>query len=556
MYQSHFANLAPMQNIWDYARISNEKNDQNDSIDHQHIYVQSYCQDKELTIIGSSSDNKSGMTFERPGLLEALSAARKGLIDTIIVKEISRFGRARGETLFYVDKLRNLGVRVFSISENIDTMNEDSDLLIGIKCIMNDSEPKNASRRVSVMFDSIMKEKGLVIVPPFGYRKDKNTGTYFIEEECAEIIRLIYRKCLDGMGIRTLATWLTDQGIPSPAYYQDKFYKRKYDYTKVSKNYWWNDSSLRQILHNEAYIGTLVCHTTKRSSIYEYKIRRPPSEHYRHEGFYPPIVDTALWQNVQTELSRRAWTKSGVVTNKKKHKYAGLLKCGDCGTTFTAKKRKYNGLEYIEYICTCYNKYGNRYCSPHRIREAKLDDALNRELTLLLKRSKANMRLVDQMISVWNQQKSYDNTLARQLEKKIFEAEETIRQLLLNMAKYPQRTDYFNQLVEEQEIDVERYRKQLDGMEKTPDHLHNYIKSDIIKYEKIVQEVLELKELDVTTLNSLVDGILITEDTDTLNVDIKLKASFSLQMELYEEFQSLSKKSAANSDFITSAICL
>lgn len=94
-----YLNTRPMKNCWKYSRVSNERNDKKDSLTHQDSMIDAYIEENDLVLVGESSDDKSGMNFNREGFRELLAAVRAGIIDTILVKEISRFGRERALTL-------------------------------------------------------------------------------------------------------------------------------------------------------------------------------------------------------------------------------------------------------------------------------------------------------------------------------------------------------------------------------------------------------------------------------------------------------------------------
>lgn len=127
-----------------------------------------------------------------------------GFADVIVVKDLSRLGRHRTQTALFIDYLREHNVRVVSATENIDTFNENDDLIIGFKGLVNDFYARNGSRRVRTGFRQKQKE-GIVMIPPFGYFKDKNTKQVVIVEEAAETVRLIYSMYLSGSGLKAIA---------------------------------------------------------------------------------------------------------------------------------------------------------------------------------------------------------------------------------------------------------------------------------------------------------------------------------------------------------------
>lgn len=137
----------------------------------------------------------------------------------VIVKDLSRLGRHRTQTALFIDYLRQNNVRVLSATENIDTFNEADDLVIGFKGLMNDFYARDGSRRVTTGYRQKQKA-GIVITPPFGYFKDKNTNQVEIVPEAAETIHLIFASYIGGMGLKAIARMLNEEKRKTPAQMQ------------------------------------------------------------------------------------------------------------------------------------------------------------------------------------------------------------------------------------------------------------------------------------------------------------------------------------------------
>ena len=122
----------------------------------------------------SFDDNVSGMTFDRKGLNQLELAVDEGLVEVVLVKDLSRLGRHRTQTALFIDHLRENNVKVISVTEGIDTDNENDDLLIGFKQIINDFYAKDIGKKVRTGIRQKQKT-GLVVNLPMGYYKDRNT---------------------------------------------------------------------------------------------------------------------------------------------------------------------------------------------------------------------------------------------------------------------------------------------------------------------------------------------------------------------------------------------
>ena len=179
--------------IWLYARLSRDEDAELNSLTNQQNILREYAEKNGYTIVGESSDdNISGMHFNRPGINEIYDAVEKKLIDAVVVKDLSRLGRHRTQTALFIDYLRETDVRVLSVTENIDTSNEDDDLIVGFKGIFNDMYARDISKKIRAGYTQKQKE-GLVLIPPMGYYKDKNTGEVVILQEAANIVKRIFK---------------------------------------------------------------------------------------------------------------------------------------------------------------------------------------------------------------------------------------------------------------------------------------------------------------------------------------------------------------------------
>ncbi len=188
--------------VWLYARLSRDEDDELNSLTNQQNIIREYVEKNNYTVVGESfDDNVSGMHFNRDGINKIYEAVENKLIDAVIVKDMSRLGRHKTQTALFIDYLRENDVKVLSVTENLDTSNENDDLIIGFKGLFNDMYARDISRKVRAGFLQKQKE-GLVMIPPMGYFKDKNTQEIIIMEEPANIVRRIFQMYLNGYGLK------------------------------------------------------------------------------------------------------------------------------------------------------------------------------------------------------------------------------------------------------------------------------------------------------------------------------------------------------------------
>ena len=181
---------------WIYGRLSNDDDSEMDSLTNQMEIGRNYANQKGIKVIGESfDDNVSGMRFDRRGLNQCTEAVERGQVDAIIVKDLSRLGRHKTQTALFIDYLRQQGIAVLSVTENLNTLLDEDDLIIGVRGLMNDYYAKDIGNKIRHGYREKHKV-GLVITPPFGYWKDRNTNCIYQHPEAAETVRLMVRYTL------------------------------------------------------------------------------------------------------------------------------------------------------------------------------------------------------------------------------------------------------------------------------------------------------------------------------------------------------------------------
>ena len=236
--------------VWLYSRLSRDEDSELNSLTNQQNILREYATNNNCTVIGESADdNISGMHFNREGINRIYAAVEEKSIDAVIVKDLSRLGRHRTQTAMFIDYLRENDVRVLSVTENIDTSNEDDDLMVGFKGIFNDMYARDISKKIRAGYKQKQKE-GIVLIPPLGYFKDKNTGEVVIVEEQAEIVRKIFNLYTSGYGLKAIAKILNDEGIKSPGYYNKKTLGKNIGYhlPEIAHRFLWENTGVKRVL--------------------------------------------------------------------------------------------------------------------------------------------------------------------------------------------------------------------------------------------------------------------------------------------------------------------
>ena len=414
--------------VWLYTRLSNDDDPAQNSLQNQQEICRAFAEKQGWMIVGSSTDdNISGMNFSRRGLDMLTAAVQMKQIDAVLVKDLSRLGRHRTQTALFIDFLREKQVRVISVTEDVDTFCEEDDLMIGVRGLMNDYYAKDIGKKIRAGYRQKQKD-GLVITPPFGYWKDKNTGQIKVDTEAAVTVRHIYSLYLHGCGQKEIARRLNSLGRKTPA--QIRAERLGYDSQKSHKTrdgqFLWTYASVKNILVEEAYTGVLVNH---RREYLGGKARAvSEADWLRHENFYPVIIEKADWKQVQALLKQQA---RPAVNNRTKHRYAGLLTCQECGNVFSPMIRCWNGSRRVEYVCRGYQRNGKDYCSSHRIHEAVLDKAIWDYTKKLREQYAAELKKGAQLQKQWALRKPVLDAHCLALQKEILRLEQEVDELVM-----------------------------------------------------------------------------------------------------------------------------
>ena len=414
--------------VWLYARLSNDDDREMNSLRNQREICQAFAEQHGYAIVGQSfDDNISGMSFDRRGLDELTAAVDADKIDAVLVKDLSRLGRHRTQTALFIDFLRENQVRVISVTEGVDTFCEEDDLMIGVRGLMNDYYAKDIGKKIRAGYRQKQKD-GLVITPPFGYWKDRNTNQVVVHQDAAETVQLIYALYLQGCGQKEIARWLNTEGRKTPAQLRAERCGREVRHTHKTRDgqFLWTYTSVKNILVEEAYTGVLNNHRREYNNGKAKHIDK--TDWYRHEGFFPVIIEKQEWEQVQALLKRQARPATG---NQAKHRYAGLLTCRECGNTFIPMIRCWNGKSRVEYICRGYHRNGKDYCSSHRIHEEILDKAVWNYTEKLREQYAAELKKVTQLQKQWALRKPVLDAHILSLQVKIQELEQEIDTIVM-----------------------------------------------------------------------------------------------------------------------------
>lgn len=409
--------------VWVYSRLSNDDDREMNSLLNQQEICRAFAERQGYQIIGQSSDdNASGMNFSRRGLDELTAAVDVGSLDAVLVKDLSRLGRHRTQTALFIDYLREHGVRVISVTEGLDTASDEDDLVIGVRGLMNDYYARDIGKKIRSGYRQKQRE-GIVITPPFGYWKDRNTNTIELHPEASETVRMVYSLYLQGHGQKEIARRLNALGRKTPAQLRAEQCGREVCVASKTGNgrYVWTYASVKNILVEEAYTGVLINHRSETNGGKAKRLEQ--KEWYRHENFFPAMIERDIWEKVQQKLKAQARPANG---NKAKHRYAGLILCRECGSPFVPMIRYWNGKRRVEYVCKGYHRNGKSYCSSHRIHEEVLDATVQEFAQTMRVKMAEKQKELKRKQKMWALRKPVLDAHILSLQKRIQDLEQEI----------------------------------------------------------------------------------------------------------------------------------
>lgn len=355
-----------------YCRVSTDSEEQLNSYEAQKsYYLQKIEETPDWEMAGLYADEGISGTSrkKRTEFNKMLTACKRGRIDMIITKSLSRFARNTVDCLETVRMLKGLGIGVFFEKENINTLTESSEFLITLFSGFAQAESESLSKNVSWGIRKGMESGKVHLQNVMGYRKGPDGQPEIVPEE-AKIVRKIYQRYLDGCSLPQIKQELEAEHILT-----------------THGLLRWSHQGIRNILRNEKYIGDALLQKTYITDCISKRVKQNRGElpMYYVENNHPAIIPREIFAQVQEEMKRRSSKRKVMQKHGKteRGKYSGkyalteLLVCGECGTPYKRVTWAKKGKKRIVWRCVSRLEFGTRYChhSP-TLDEGKLHAAI------------------------------------------------------------------------------------------------------------------------------------------------------------------------------------
>lgn len=506
-----------------YERLSrdDELQGESNSITNQKNFLEDYANRNDFpNILHFTDDGVSGTTFDRAGFLAMIAEVEAGNVSTVIVKDMSRFGRDYLKVGFYTEVMfKEKGVRFIAINNGIDSTNQSDSDFTPFLNIMNEWYARDSSRKIQSIFKARMLD-GKRVSPsiPYGYLRDlEDKQKLIIDEEPAAIVRRIFQMMIDGKGVSQIARILSEDKILIPSAYAEKHCPENQHSKSFHEPCRWSATTICHILGKREYMGHTVLGKTISES-YKTKKRREaePDELITFENTHPAIIDEETWNNAnRLRRTNRRPAKSG----EPPHRLTGILYCSDCGAKMSHLNRNVENARYNSdnaYLCSQYRNYTEN-CTMHYIQTLVVEDlilstiqkvsayARENENEFIQKVREASDVRQESTIKDYKKQLAKSNKRSKELDglvKKLYESYAT--------GKLPEK--HFERLLgdydSEQttlEAEIEKLQAGVDG------YTTDSVRAD--KFMELVKRYTDFSELTTPMLNEFIERVVVHEPT-------------------------------------------
>ena len=509
-----------------YSRLSvgDEDRDggESNSIQNQRLFLEQHAgQQKLINIKHYVDDDESGRFFDRPAYSAMIEDVRSGKIGTIIIKDMTRWGRDYLEVGNAMEVMRIHNVRFIAINSGIDSAEPSTLEFAPFINIMSEWYAKDISKKVKTGIKTKgMSGKPVVTEAPYGYIKDPNKKDYWIiDEPAAEIVRLIFSLFIAGNNRNQIEIYLRENQIPTPSFYmkdQDRGTARGKQ-LKESNRYKWNKCTLTRILTRQEYCGDVVNFKTTK----HFKDKRnhyvDKSEWHITENVHEPIIDRDTFENAQRILENTP--KKRPNGNGYIHPLSGLLFCKDCGSKLHIRTaHRVNGR--IKYVgrCSEYSKgkAKNAQCLTQHYIDA---DILLKNIAEILRRiaeySMENKEQFEVLVMKNLSAQQTDKTKKQkkripQITSRIEQIDRVINKLYEDYALEIIDNDRYQQLSQKYSGEYTVLKKELAEIQK---HLseHENANGRAKKFIKLVENYVAFDDITPAVINQFIERIVVHE---------------------------------------------
>lgn len=503
-----------------YERLSrdDEQQGESNSITNQKHFLEDYAIKKRFNNIRHfTDDGYTGKNFNRPGFKSMLEEINNGNVSTVIVKDMSRFGRNYLEVGFYTEILfPQKKVRFIAINNSVDSDNPQESDFTPFLNIMNEWYVKDTSNKIKAVFLSKMKEgKRTCGSVPYGYNKvpgDKQK--IVVDPVAAKTVRRIYDLADRGYSASEISRELSRDKVLIPTAYMNKFHPEQSNNQSYKGEYLWSTNTVNSILRRQEYLGHTILRKTISENFKTGKRRKADTDELLvFENTHEPIISKELWDRVQKKRKKIKRALSGIYTDS--DKYRGILTCADCGSILQREVHKKDNGELIStFRC---GKYKGRYgeCTKHHISENVLDRIVLKSLNSISEHLKDDQKnFIKEVQKEWvknkeQNQQNNDKELLK-LKKRYNQLDILTKELYENYSNGDISQRQFKSLMNQYDQEQEKLEAKMSELtEELNSERENKLRTE--EFIKVFYKYRYPKEITKELLNALIDKIVVHE---------------------------------------------
>ena len=497
-----------------YCRLSRDDGmeGESNSISNQKMLLSKFAKDNDLPNPQHYiDDGYTGTNFNRPSFKRMVEDIEKGIISTVVVKDMSRLGREYLQVGYYTEQyFPDKDIRFIAINDGVDSISGDDDMA-PFRNVMNELYAKDISKKVRSSRRLRGNAGEPLSQPPYGYTKDpENKKRWIVDTEAADVVKLIYKWALEGKGNETIARMLQEREVLTPtAYFKSKGIKRGGKDTQANP-YKWDKSTIRIILANQEYCGDVINFKTYSKSFKNKKRVQVPPEMWKiFKDVHEAIIERDMWELTQ-EYTQDTVRKSPKPKNGERNMFCDLLYCADCGSKMWYNVN-HNATPVPHFKCSNYKGYRGTCERPHYIRVDSLELVVRNELKRLAGFYEKDSARFEQIIA----KKAEQNTAQRRkfLENEIIRLTNRNAQLLTLFEKMYEDNisgkisdDWFRQLSEKHSMEQDSNIITINDYEKELEKLKDTVARQKKFTEKVIK-FLEMKYINPILLKELIEKI-------------------------------------------------
>ena len=373
-------NLKQMAQTVNY--LTEHKHTHTVSIETQQLIIARYLeQNPEIIVVQTYIDNgATGTNFHRPGFQQMLSDIEAGLINCVIVKDLSRLGRNVIDTGYYIERYFPMQkVRFIAVNDRYDSSSPDNahdGIIIPLRNMINEAYAMDIARKIKAQQRQAMKDgKYVGGRTPYGYLKaPDDCHQLIVDPVAAEVVKTMFQWAAEGAGLNTIAVRLNEAGYLSPSHYKRTLGEITHE--NLVGNGHWQTRTVAKILRAEVYTGDLVQGVSK---IIDHKqVRASADEWTTVRGTHEAIISRELFAAVQKALDQAAQqAKDREIHSWSPNLLKGKIFCAHCGRSLHRQKcvRRKSQEVYV-YHCISNNRIKKGVCPGAFIFEKELLDTL------------------------------------------------------------------------------------------------------------------------------------------------------------------------------------